>query len=266
MSGVKHIVFVTGANTGLGYEIVRALSQSPKPYEIIVGCRTVSKGEDAIKKIQSETKDSLSSMSTQQIDIADDASIDKAFKDITEKYGKLDTLVNNAGGSFDNEVKPKGQMTLRESWNATYNLNTVSTHIVTSKFIPLLLASQEPRLLFITSGTSSLEETYNPKLPINPPVPAGWPKPESRKILGYRASKTGMNMVVRDWCRVLQNDPIKVLNISPGYLATGLAGEDNAAMGAIDPSIGGNFVKDVIEGKRDADAGKVMRKDMIQPW
>jgi hypothetical protein len=37
-------------------------------------------------------------------------------------------------------------------------------------------------------------------------------------------------------------------------------------MGAKDPSEGGNFVKDVVEGKRDDDAGKSIRDGMIQPW
>ena len=37
-------------------------------------------------------------------------------------------------------------------------------------------------------------------------------------------------------------------------------------MGALDPAIGGDFVVDVIEGGRDQDIGKVIRKDMIQPW
>lgn len=37
-------------------------------------------------------------------------------------------------------------------------------------------------------------------------------------------------------------------------------------MGAIDPSEGGNFVKDVVEGKRDGDVGQIIRASMIQPW
>lgn len=37
-------------------------------------------------------------------------------------------------------------------------------------------------------------------------------------------------------------------------------------IGAIDPAIGAHFVVDVVEGKRDADAGKAIRKDMIQSW
>ena len=37
-------------------------------------------------------------------------------------------------------------------------------------------------------------------------------------------------------------------------------------MGAGDPKTGGDFTVEVIEGKRDHDAGKAVRKDMIQPW
>jgi hypothetical protein len=37
-------------------------------------------------------------------------------------------------------------------------------------------------------------------------------------------------------------------------------------MGASDPSVGGNFIKDVIQGKRDSDQGKVIRASEIQPW
>jgi hypothetical protein len=37
-------------------------------------------------------------------------------------------------------------------------------------------------------------------------------------------------------------------------------------MGGMDPSIGGNFVKDVIEGRRGADVGRVIVEDGIQAW
>jgi len=37
-------------------------------------------------------------------------------------------------------------------------------------------------------------------------------------------------------------------------------------MGAKDPSEGGNFIRDVVEGKHDQDVGKAIRFNMIQPW
>ena len=95
----------------------------------------------------------------------------------------------------------------------------------------------------------------------------GWPKKET-PIPAYRASKTGMNMMMREWTRVLKEDGVKVSCISPGYLATGLGigQETNKKFGAIDPSIGANFVRDVVEGSRDQDVGKVVLRDRIQPW
>jgi len=36
--------------------------------------------------------------------------------------------------------------------------------------------------------------------------------------------------------------------------------------GAGDASVSGNFIKDVVHGVRDGDAGKVINKDGIQPW
>ena len=37
-------------------------------------------------------------------------------------------------------------------------------------------------------------------------------------------------------------------------------------MGALDPSEGGKFIKDVVEGQRDQDQGKVIRAANVQPW
>ena len=77
-----------------------------------------------------------------------------------------------------------------------------------------------------------------------------------------------MNMMMREWARVLREDGVKVWCISPGYLATGLGGsqENNKNMGAGNPAVGGNFIKDVVAGKRDEDVGKVIRNGSIQPW
>ena len=75
-------------------------------------------------------------------------------------------------------------------------------------------------------------------------------------------------MMMREWVRILGNDGVKIWCVSPGFLATGLGfgAEKLKAMGALDPAVGGALVKDVVEGKRDADVGKVIVKDGIQPW
>lgn len=226
MSTNSTIVFITGANTGLGYEAVKALCKTNNPYTILLGCRSVSKGETAIKSLQSEVPGTKSTITPIQADVESDDSIQAAFDTISKQYGRVDVLINNAGAGFDTEMQ-EGKLSPREGWNKAYNINVTGTYIMTSTFVPLLLKASAPRLLFITSGTSSLIETEkfdNPALQrINASPAAGWPKAAGpNPIVSYRSSKTGMNMMVRDWVRVLKEDKVKVFCISPGFLATGL--------------------------------------------
>lgn len=161
----------------------------------------------------------------------------------------------------------EGKLSMREMWNKSWAVNTTSTQIMTHTFIPLLLKSSDPRLLFVTSGTSTMTESEDQAVPINHSPAKGWPK-QGISVAAYRSSKTGMNMMMRDWVRTLKEDGVKIWAISPGYLATGLGGsqERNKKAGAGDPALGGTFIRDVVEGARDADVGKVVRRGGVQPW
>ena len=143
---------------------------------------------------------------------------------------------------------------------------------MTSVFMPLLLQSSNARLLFMTSGTSTLAGSENLALSVNRHPRKGWPKNNSdgtsSNIAAYRSSKTGMNMMMREWHRILKEDGVKVWCISPGFLATGLGGnrEANKKLGAGDPQVAGKFVQSVLEGHRDGDVGNVILRDGVQPW
>ena len=67
---------------------------------------------------------------------------------------------------------------------------------------------------------------------------------------------------------MLHEDGVKVWCLSPGYLATGLGGDQKASqsLGAGDPATVGPFVKAVLEGQRDGDVGHVILRDSVQPW
>ncbi|KAM0811346.1 hypothetical protein AB5N19_11702 [Seiridium cardinale] len=266
----RKIVLITGANTGLGYQIVRALVGSDDAYQVLIGGRSIEKAQKAVKDVTSEHPSSKSSVSAISVDIDDDKSIEAAFQQVQKSYGRLDFLINNAGAQFDPLYHQAGKMTMREMWNASWNTNTVGTQIMTHTFVPLLLKSTDPRLLFITSGTSTLAGSENQELPINKVPPKGWPKPAHplTDVSAYRSTKTGMNMMMREWYRNLKEDGVKVWCISPGYLATGLGGsaEQNKSFGAGDPAVAGEFIRDVLKGQRDGDVGKVILKERVQPW
>lgn len=188
----KTIVLVTGGNTGIGYESVKALYASSEPHIVLMGSRSLSKAHDAIQQLQSEVTETKSEVVPMQIDIEDDASIEKLHKDIESKYGKLDVLVNNAGkfpshailhallifvvgGSHDGVMyKNPTAAGLREAFDHTYSLNVTSTHVLTHTLAPLIIKSSRPRILFVTSGLSSLELCAKDNHPNMPAFPGGW--------------------------------------------------------------------------------------------
>ncbi|KAH6612116.1 hypothetical protein C7974DRAFT_91454 [Boeremia exigua] len=268
----KSIVLITGGNTGIGYETIKALYASSETYTILMGSRSLDKANAAIETLKAEIPTSNSDLVPIQIDIEDDRSIQNAFDEVKSKYNKVDALVNNAGAAFDYLMRgDSSPSAIRAAWDKAYSLNVTSTQVFTTTFIPLLLASSSPRLLFVTSGLSSLTTTSGSKATsiIRESSTPGWPKPPARSQIAYRSSKTALNMMVLDWERSLEPDGVKVFAISPGFLATGLGGAGQKfmrKMGAGEPSVGGEFIRDVVQGKRDADAGKVINKDGVQPW
>jgi NAD(P)-dependent dehydrogenase (short-subunit alcohol dehydrogenase family) len=266
---MARIVFITGANTGIGFQVVRALYASPEPYRILLGSRSLSNASSAISSLKTEIPSSTSTLTPIQIDIEDDTSILAAYNTIESTVGKVDVLINNAGAQFEQQFMAGKIASERELWDKSWSVNTTSTQVTTSKFVPLLLQSSDPRLLFITSGTSTLEGTENPAIAVNrAPEAKGWPKPGFLGVPAYRSAKTGLNMLMREWHRILKVDGVKVWAISPGYLATGLGGnpELSKQFGAGDPAVAGPFIRAVVEGERDGDVGKVLTSGGIQAW
>ena len=93
----KVVVLVTGANTGLGLEMIRALCGSETGYELLLGGRSLVKAEEAANAIMKEFTTGRSTVWPIQVDIEDDESIQQAFNEVQTRFGRLDALVNNAG-------------------------------------------------------------------------------------------------------------------------------------------------------------------------
>lgn len=95
----KTIVLITGANTGIGHEVVKALLGSNRSYHILLGGRDIKKAEDAVKSSMSEIQ-SESTVEAVQVDVEDDDSIAKAYDHVSSNLSRINALINNVGTSL----------------------------------------------------------------------------------------------------------------------------------------------------------------------
>lgn len=95
----RTVAFITGGNSGIGYEAVKALLVSKKSYHIFLGSRSIEKGKLAIESLKKECPSSTNTMELVELDLTSDESIEKAFEQVKKGPGRLDALVNNAGKS-----------------------------------------------------------------------------------------------------------------------------------------------------------------------
>jgi NAD(P)-dependent dehydrogenase (short-subunit alcohol dehydrogenase family) len=203
----KKIALVTGANKGIGFEIARQLGV--QDITVLVGARDLARGEEAIQKLRAEEIEAL----VVQLDVTDQASIDAAAAFIDQTYGRLDILVNNAGISTREWNTLPSQLSLLDL-QKTFATNVFGTFAVTKAMLPLLRRSQAGRIVNLSSemGSLHLNSDMNSLVAKLPPT------------LAYNASKTALNALTIFLARELQDTPIKVNSVSPGYVATDLNG------------------------------------------
>ena len=211
--------------------------------------RSLEKVETAKSEI--ETAGIKGSLSAMQLNVTDENSIEKAVQLIGERHGRLDALVNNAAvGNADPDIKTRFQLSLET--------NVVGPAVVSAAFRPLLFKSQNPYSIFVSSGGGSLTMSAEP------------PKYKIPDDNAYRASKAALNMVaVIEW-REFHKKGLKVFTMCPGFVVSNIRGTSEEARtwggAAGDPDVSGNILLSILQGERDADAGKLVYKDGIYPW
>jgi len=87
------IIIVTGGNSGLGFEAVKAFSS--KNAHVIIACRNVEKGESAKKQIIEQN--STAQISVKELDLTDLISIQSFAAQFKKQHNQLNILLNNAG-------------------------------------------------------------------------------------------------------------------------------------------------------------------------
>lgn len=218
MSGGNfHSVLVTGANRGIGLEMVKQFLRQPKPPKWVFATCRDPKAERAkeLKTLASKHPNLV----ILQLESTDEASIRAAAEEATTHLAGtgLNLLINNAG-----VMPPSTLETLtKEDTLSVYQINVVGPMLVTKAFLPLLrmaakksgekqLSSSKAAVINITSIGGSIG---------NPPSMNTFP------VIAYRCSKTALNMLTRCQSLEYNNDGILCVSIHPGWVKTDMGTE-----------------------------------------
>jgi NAD(P)-dependent dehydrogenase (short-subunit alcohol dehydrogenase family) len=136
-------ILVTGANRGIGLAITKGLLD--QGCFVYLGSRDGGRGEAALKSLVDAKPEFASMAEVVPIDVTDDASVAAASEHIKSK-GKLDGLINNAGGS----ASPGLDFSTAADHEATLEMNYFGTVRVTEAMLPIM--SEGGRIVMCTSG------------------------------------------------------------------------------------------------------------------
>jgi NAD(P)-dependent dehydrogenase (short-subunit alcohol dehydrogenase family) len=135
------IIIITGANSGIGFEAAKALSQ--KGAQVILAVRNEQKGESAIESIQKEYPQA--SLKVMKLDLADLASIREFANAFRKQLASLDILINNAG-----VMVPPYQLT-KDGFELQFGSNHLGHFALTGLLLPLLKKSPKSRVISLSS-------------------------------------------------------------------------------------------------------------------
>src|SRR5215212_2358129 len=89
------VALVTGANRGIGFEVVRQLARAG--FSVVLGSRDERRGEGAAGELAREGLKVFAA----RLDVTDERSVEDLRRWVEGKFGRLDVLVNNAAILYD---------------------------------------------------------------------------------------------------------------------------------------------------------------------
>jgi NAD(P)-dependent dehydrogenase (short-subunit alcohol dehydrogenase family) len=201
---MPRIALVTGANRGLGFEVARQLAHAG--HVAVIGARDPQKGDEAAQRLRSEGLD----VEAVALDVDDANSVKDAARELRERHGALDVLVNNAG------VLPEATTDSAEAISAgmfrqTFETNLFGAVRATEQLLPLLRRSEAGRIVNVSTTMGSLADQGDPNSPYYAVI-----------VPAYQASKASLNSVTIGLSKLLADTPIKVNAVCPGFVQTDL--------------------------------------------
>ena len=193
----KKIVYVTGANKGIGFGIAKHLGLSG--WNVVIGARDEKRAAKAIDELKNQGVNVLGWVN---IELKDLAGIEQASNVIKENYQELTLLVNNAGIPGDMSVD--SEHTEISAIRDTLDVNFIGTFALTKALIPLM-AKNGGRIVNITVP-SEISPYWHP--------------------LAYVASKAAQNAMMGVMAIEFQQNqtPVEIFSVHPGPTTTDLNG------------------------------------------
>ena len=135
------ICIVTGANSGIGKEVVRGLAR--RDAVVVLACRSIERGEAARTEIEADTGNRK--LAVMELDLASHASVRAFAAAFAARYPRLHVLVNNAG-----IFTSKRTLTV-DGIESTFAVNQLSHFLLTNLLLPTLRMSAPARIVGVSS-------------------------------------------------------------------------------------------------------------------
>ena len=190
------VALVSGANRGIGREIVRQLAE--KRITTILGSRNEEKGRTAAEGMNGNVV-------VKRLDVIDEDSVYRLASFVEDEFGRLDILINNAG--IANDSGQRGVDADLSSVREALEANLFGAWRLCEAFVPLMQLNDYGRIVNVSSGMGALND-----------MGGGSP--------AYRVSKTALNALTRILASELRGSGILVNSVSPGWVRTDMGGSD----------------------------------------
>lgn len=175
---------VTGASSGIGAATAKALAA--RGYRVVGGARRLER----VKRAVGESGVALA------LDVTDQASIARFVKEVEKRLGRIDVLVNNAGGALGLDPIEAAK---DDDWIGMWQVNVLGLMWMTRACLPLIRKARHGHI--VNLGSIAGFETY-------------------KGGAGYTAVKHAVRAISRTLRLELNGEPIRVTEISPGLVET----------------------------------------------
>ena len=135
------VAVVTGASQGIGRDTALALAQAGA--KVAVAARSEEKLAALVTEIEAAGGTALAV----KMDVADADQVKAGFKQVIEKFGRLDILVNNAAITRDGLSMRMKQ----DDWEAVLKTNLTGAHVCIQQALSSMMRARAGRIINISS-------------------------------------------------------------------------------------------------------------------